>query len=170
MPHLGTADWMRSQSRRPTRWRQSRGENGSQLPRTKRGAGESKGQRKGASGWRSVKQGVTNGGHCGVAEWRGCGIPGSCNLWGCSPWLWGDSWYWPDAAPFDGIIVTAVAESVPPKLIDQLKPGGRIVIPLGPAHGAQQLTVGTRTAEGLELREVLPVQFVPFTRSAPQEP
>lgn len=83
----------------------------------------------------------------------------------------GDGWHgWPDAAPFDGIIVTAVAESVPPKLIDQLKPGGRIVIPLGPAHGAQQLTVGTRTAEGLELREVLPVQFVPFTRSAPQEP
>ncbi len=82
----------------------------------------------------------------------------------------GDGWHgWPDGAPFDGIIVTAVAESVPPRLVDQLKPGGRIVIPLGPAHGAQQLTVGIRTAQGLELREVLPVQFVPFTRAESKE-
>jgi protein-L-isoaspartate(D-aspartate) O-methyltransferase len=83
----------------------------------------------------------------------------------------GDGWYgWPEAAPFDGIIVTAVAETVPPNLVEQLKVGGRIVIPLGPAYGGQQLTVGTRTADGLELREVLPVQFVPFTREKPEEP
>jgi len=78
----------------------------------------------------------------------------------------GDGWYgWPEAAPFDGVIVTAVAETVPPNLIAQLRPGGHIVIPLGPANGAQQLVVGTKTGSTLELREVLPVQFVPFTRS-----
>ncbi len=82
----------------------------------------------------------------------------------------GDGWHgWPEAAPFDGIIVTAVAETVPPKLVEQLAVGGHIVIPLGPAYGAQQLTVGTRTADGLELRDVLPVQFVPFTRADPEE-
>jgi protein-L-isoaspartate(D-aspartate) O-methyltransferase len=79
----------------------------------------------------------------------------------------GDGWHgWPEAAPFDGIIVTAVAEVIPPKLIEQLKPGGRIVIPLGPAYGGQQLVVATRQADGsMEQRDVLPVQFVPFTRS-----
>lgn len=83
----------------------------------------------------------------------------------------GDGWHgWPEAAPFDGIIVTAVAETVPPKLVEQLKVGGRIVIPLGPPYGGQQLTVGTRTADGLELREVLPVQFVPFTRAESEQP
>jgi len=78
----------------------------------------------------------------------------------------GDGWHgWPDAAPFDGIIVTAVAEEIPPKLIEQLAPGGRIVIPLGPAWGAQMLVVATKTDAGMEQRDVLPVQFVPFTRS-----
>jgi protein-L-isoaspartate(D-aspartate) O-methyltransferase len=78
----------------------------------------------------------------------------------------GDGWHgWPDAAPFDGIIVTAVAEEIPPKLIEQLAPGGRIVIPLGPAWGAQMLVVATKTDTGMEQRDVLPVQFVPFTRS-----
>ena len=78
----------------------------------------------------------------------------------------GDGWHgWPEAAPFDGIIVTAVAEEVPPKLIEQLKPGGRLVIPIGPRYGGQNLTVVTRTEGGVESREVLPVQFVPLTRS-----
>lgn len=78
----------------------------------------------------------------------------------------GDGWHgWPDAAPFDCIIVTAVAEEIPPNLIEQLKPGGRIVIPIGPAHGGQQLVVATRTDDSVDIREVLPVQFVPFTRS-----
>ena len=78
----------------------------------------------------------------------------------------GDGWHgWPEAAPFDSIIVTAVAEEIPPNLIEQLKPGGRIVIPIGPAHGGQQLVVATRTDDSVDIREVLPVQFVPFTRS-----
>jgi protein-L-isoaspartate(D-aspartate) O-methyltransferase len=78
----------------------------------------------------------------------------------------GDGWHgWPEAAPFDRIIVTAVAEEVPPRLIEQLAPGGRIVMPVGPYYGAQNLTVIEKTDEGVKSREVLPVQFVPLTRS-----
>ena len=77
-----------------------------------------------------------------------------------------DGWHgWPEAAPFDGIIVTAVAQSIPPKLLEQLKPGGRIVIPLGPPQGGQQLVVAQLTDDGIVQRDVLPVQFVPFTRT-----
>ena len=77
----------------------------------------------------------------------------------------GDGWHgWPEAAPFDRIIVTAVGEEIPPRLIEQLKPGGRMVMPIGPQHGGQNLTVIDKTAQGIETREVLPVQFVPLTR------
>lgn len=77
-----------------------------------------------------------------------------------------DGWHgWPEAGPFDGIIVTAVAEKIPPRLVEQLKPGGRLVIPLGPAYGSQQLVLVKKTADGIEQRDVLPVQFVPFTRA-----
>jgi protein-L-isoaspartate(D-aspartate) O-methyltransferase len=77
----------------------------------------------------------------------------------------GDGWYgWPDEAPFDGIIVTAVGEEVPPRLLEQLAPGGRLVLPLGPEHGGQMLTVVTRGDGGeVQRRDVLPVQFVPLT-------
>ena len=77
----------------------------------------------------------------------------------------GDGWYgWPEEGPFDGIIVTAVGEEVPPKLVEQLAPGGRMVLPLGPRFGGQMLVVLTRGDSGeLERRDVLPVQFVPLT-------
>lgn len=77
----------------------------------------------------------------------------------------GDGWHgWPEAAPFDGIIVTAVDEEVPPRLLEQLAPGGRLVLPLGPSLGGQMLTVISRNAEGeTAQRDVLPVQFVPLT-------
>src|SRR5690606_19398786 len=77
----------------------------------------------------------------------------------------GDGWHgWPEEAPFDGIIVTAVGEEVPPKLVEQLAPGGRIVLPLGPRFGGQMLAVLTKGEDGeLERRDVLPVQFVPLT-------
>jgi protein-L-isoaspartate(D-aspartate) O-methyltransferase len=77
----------------------------------------------------------------------------------------GDGWHgWPEAAPFQGIILTAVGEEVPPALIEQLAPGGRMVLPLGPRHGAQVLVVLTRQEDGtLTSRDVLPVQFVPLT-------
>lgn len=78
----------------------------------------------------------------------------------------GDGWHgWPAAAPFDRIIVTAVGEEIPPKLIEQLTEGGRMVMPIGPQYGGQNLTVIVKTADGIETSEVLPVQFVPLTRS-----
>lgn len=77
----------------------------------------------------------------------------------------GDGWHgWPEAAPFDRIIVTAVAEQVPPALIEQLRSGGRLVMPIGPRHGGQNLTVIEKTDQGLIETQVLPVQFVPLTR------
>lgn len=73
---------------------------------------------------------------------------------------------WPEHAPFDGIIVTAGAERIPEPLLAQLKPGGRMVIPLGPFHD-QQLTLVTKSGEGRIRREaLLPVRFVPFTGEA----
>ncbi|MEW6689213.1 MAG: protein-L-isoaspartate(D-aspartate) O-methyltransferase [Pseudomonadota bacterium] len=68
---------------------------------------------------------------------------------------------WPEKAPFDGIVVTAAAPSVPQALIDQLRPGGRMVIPVG--TGYQELVLITKTPEGkLQQRSVLPVRFVPL--------
>jgi protein-L-isoaspartate(D-aspartate) O-methyltransferase len=73
---------------------------------------------------------------------------------------------WSDHAPFDGIIVTAGAERIPAPLLAQLKPGGRMVIPLGPSDD-QQLTLVTKNEEGRVRSELLlPVRFVPFTREA----
>jgi protein-L-isoaspartate(D-aspartate) O-methyltransferase len=70
---------------------------------------------------------------------------------------------WPEAAPFDGIIVTAAAGHVPPALIAQLRPGGRLVIPVG--DFSQELMVIEKTADGtLDERRIVPVAFVPFTR------
>jgi protein-L-isoaspartate(D-aspartate) O-methyltransferase len=77
----------------------------------------------------------------------------------------GDGWYgWPGKAPFDGILVTAVSERPPPDLVDQLAPGGRMVLPLGPADGAQMLSVIDKDSSGaVSRRDVLPVAFVPLT-------
>ncbi|MEE8499094.1 MAG: protein-L-isoaspartate O-methyltransferase, partial [Kiloniellales bacterium] len=71
---------------------------------------------------------------------------------------------WPEGAPFDGIVVTAAAGHVPPPLIAQLKPGGRMVIPVGPAFMVQQLVLVTKAKDGtLRTRQLLPVRFVPLT-------
>ena len=68
----------------------------------------------------------------------------------------------PEQAPFDGIIVTAGGD-IPPALIEQLKPGGRLVIPVEEPGGMQYLTLIKKTAEGEVLAEkVLPVRFVPL--------
>ncbi|MBI3962511.1 MAG: protein-L-isoaspartate(D-aspartate) O-methyltransferase [Deinococcus sp.] len=77
-----------------------------------------------------------------------------------------DGWFgWPEAAPFDGIIVTAAAPQIPPPLIEQLKPGGRMVIPVGPPLGAQNLVLVEKAADGtVTTRTLLPVRFVPFVR------
>jgi protein-L-isoaspartate(D-aspartate) O-methyltransferase len=73
---------------------------------------------------------------------------------------------WPDAAPFDGIIVTAAPEHVPPALVEQLKPGGRLVIPVGPNWLSQELRVIRKEPDGRTVTQrTLPVRFVPLTRA-----
>jgi protein-L-isoaspartate(D-aspartate) O-methyltransferase len=73
---------------------------------------------------------------------------------------------WPEHAPFDGIIVTAAAAHIPQPLLDQLKPGGKLVIPRGEQRGYQELLVVTVDASGtVSEKAVLPVAFVPLTRS-----
>ncbi len=77
----------------------------------------------------------------------------------------GDGYYgWPEHAPFDGIIVTAATSHVPPPLIQQLKPGGRMVIPVGGPFFVQQLIMVEKAADGsIGTRHLLPVRFVPLT-------
>ena len=77
----------------------------------------------------------------------------------------GDGYYgWQEHAPFDAIIVTAAASYVPPLLIEQLKPGGRIVIPVGSRFMVQQLVVVEKKLNNqLTTRQVMPVRFVPLT-------
>jgi protein-L-isoaspartate(D-aspartate) O-methyltransferase len=72
---------------------------------------------------------------------------------------------WPQAAPFDAIVVTAAAPAVPPPLLEQLKPGGRLVIPVGRAHHSQELMRIEKDAAGaIHEWAVLPVAFVPLVR------
>jgi protein-L-isoaspartate(D-aspartate) O-methyltransferase len=77
----------------------------------------------------------------------------------------GDGYHgWPEHGPFDGIIVTAAAGHVPPPLIEQLKPGGRMVIPVGSPFRTQMLMLLEKSADGeLSTRQILPVRFVPLT-------
>ncbi|MBV8200881.1 MAG: protein-L-isoaspartate(D-aspartate) O-methyltransferase [Acidobacteria bacterium] len=72
---------------------------------------------------------------------------------------------WPEAAPFDGILLTAAPQAVPPPLVAQLKPGGRMVLPVGGFD--QDLIVLTKNPDGTVKQEkVLPVRFVPMTGEA----
>lgn len=77
----------------------------------------------------------------------------------------GDGYHgWTEHAPYDGIIVAAGAGHVPQPLLDQLKPGGRMVIPLGESYAAQELLLIKKDADGtIHRQEVLPVRFVPLT-------
>lgn len=71
---------------------------------------------------------------------------------------------WPEAAPFDAVIVTAAADHIPPPLIHQLKPGGRLLIPVGSRYQTQKLVLLTRDPGGqIQTRELIPVVFVPLT-------
>ena len=78
----------------------------------------------------------------------------------------GDGYYgWPEHAPYDGIMVTAAAGHIPPPLVEQLAPGGRMVIPVGGAFATQQLVLVEKQPNGtLTARQLLPVRFVPLTR------
>jgi len=72
---------------------------------------------------------------------------------------------WPEAAPFDSIIVTAAVAEPPKPLLDQLKAGGRMVIPIGASAGVQDLVLLEKRPDGsVSTRRTLPVRFVPFTR------
>ena len=71
---------------------------------------------------------------------------------------------WPDRAPFDGIIVTCAPEEVPEPLKEQLREGGRMVIPVGPQWTHQTLYVLTKNGDTLEQKEIIPVRFVPMVR------
>jgi len=83
-----------------------------------------------------------------------------------------DGYYgWPEHAPFDAIIVTAAAGHVPPPLIEQLKPEGRMIIPVGGVFQPQNLIVVTKGKDGqVKTRSVLPVRFVPMTGRAQKKP
>jgi protein-L-isoaspartate(D-aspartate) O-methyltransferase len=76
-----------------------------------------------------------------------------------------DGYYgWQEHAPYDVIIVTAASSHIPPPLVRQLKPGGVLMIPVGPVFQVQQLTLVRKSETGeLTTRQILPVRFVPFT-------
>ncbi len=83
-----------------------------------------------------------------------------------------DGYYgWPEHAPYDGIIVTAAAPFVPEPLVGQLKPGGKLVIPVGDQHSYQELMVVEKKEDGeVETRNVLAVSFVPLTGDGSSQP
>lgn len=71
---------------------------------------------------------------------------------------------WPEAAPFDGILVAATCPRVPPALVEQLRPGGRLVLPLRTKNRGEELTLVEKRSNGeVVVRDVLPVRFVPLT-------
>jgi len=77
----------------------------------------------------------------------------------------GDGYHgWPEEAPFDAIVVTAGAEEIPMALFDQLKEGGKMVMPLGPHGGIRQLVRITKKKGEIRIQEMMAVRFVPFTR------
>ena len=77
----------------------------------------------------------------------------------------GDGYHgWPEAAPFDAIVVTAGAEEIPMALFDQLKEGGKMIMPLGPHGGIRQLVRITKKKGAIKIQEMMAVRFVPFTR------
>jgi protein-L-isoaspartate(D-aspartate) O-methyltransferase len=76
-----------------------------------------------------------------------------------------DGYYgWEEFAPFDAIVVTAAADHIPPPLVEQLRDGGRMVIPVGSPFRTQMLMLVTREGEDIRTENLIPVRFVPFTR------
>jgi protein-L-isoaspartate(D-aspartate) O-methyltransferase len=79
----------------------------------------------------------------------------------------GDGYFgWPEAAPFDAILITAAVDHIPPPLIAQLKDGGRLVLPLGSPFGYQSLVLVTKRGQDVVLRNIIGVLFVPLTGHA----
>lgn len=78
----------------------------------------------------------------------------------------GDGYYgWKEQAPFDAIVVTAAAEFIPPPLLEQLKTGGKMVIPVGSPYMTQTLMLVEKKEKKTTTKSLFPVMFVPFTRS-----
>ena len=76
---------------------------------------------------------------------------------------------WPEKAPFDVILVTAAPPQIPAKLVEQLKPGGRMVVPVGELPNDQWLVLITKNAKGeVSKRDVMPVRFVPMVPGKPK--
>ncbi len=76
---------------------------------------------------------------------------------------------WPEQSPFDGILVTAGAEHIPEPLVEQLRPGARMVIPVGDSSSVQMLRVVEKLPGGeVEIRDIIPVRFVPLRRNRPR--
>lgn len=71
-------------------------------------------------------------------------------------------WGWASHGPYDGIVVTAAPTSIPMPLLEQLAPGGRMILPVGEQQGRQALTLITHRPEGFAVREISDVNFVPF--------
>ena len=72
---------------------------------------------------------------------------------------------WPEEAPFDRVMVTAAPEKIPQALLDQLRTGGRMVVPIGKQHGIQYLWFITKQKDGTIVKDkVLPVRFVPMVK------
>ena len=77
----------------------------------------------------------------------------------------GDGYHgWPEKGPFDAIMVTAGATNIPQPLLDQLKVGGRIIIPVGPHYIVSRLVLATKKKRRVVRKDLIPVSFVPFTR------
>ena len=83
--------------------------------------------------------------------------------------MWGDGYNgWPEHAPFDSIIITAAPHKLPLRLIDQLKVGGKMIVPVG-SGWHQELKSITRTSDGIETKFLLDVRFVPMTGQMERE-
>ncbi|MBN2452411.1 MAG: protein-L-isoaspartate(D-aspartate) O-methyltransferase [Lentisphaeria bacterium] len=80
-----------------------------------------------------------------------------------------DGYYgWPEHGPYDAIVVTCASGQIPPPLLEQLAPGGRMVIPVGPPFAVQDLMLVTKDADGrVRSRSLMAVRFVPLTRGSP---
>ena len=77
----------------------------------------------------------------------------------------GDGYHgWPEKAPFDAIVVTAAPDEIPMPLVDQLKEGGKLVIPVGPKYSVQSLQLVTKKKGKTSVTNLFPVRFVPFIR------
>ena len=74
---------------------------------------------------------------------------------------------WPEKAPFDAVIVTCAPEDIPAPLVEQLKEGGRMIIPVGPQGSIQKLVLGIKKEGKLKRENVMPVRFVPMVKGKP---